>query len=127
MIFVDETASTGEPSVESQFVRTIKYIDIYMQQKTDLFLQHYVFEPVDFLFRQIMYLSVIVTLLAAGTFALVLGVILFIATIVPLWAALLITGAIIFVLGGLIAYMVMSDKIILNTPVATEMKENGEP
>jgi hypothetical protein len=97
-----------------------------MQQKTDLFLQHYVFEPVDFLLRQIMYLSVIVTLLAAGTFALVLGVILFIATIVPLWAALLITGAIIFVLGGLIAYMVLSDKIILNTPVATEMKENGE-
>ncbi len=124
---MDETASTGEPSIESQFVRTIKYIDIYVQQKTDLFLQHYVFEPVDFLLRQIMYLSVIVTLLAAGTFALVLGVILFIATIVPLWAALLITGAIIFVLGGLIAYMVLSDKIILNTPLATEMKENGEP
>jgi hypothetical protein len=124
---VDETASTGEPSIETQFVRTIKYIDIYLQQKTDLFLQHYIFEPVDFLLRQIMYLSVIVTLLAAGTFALVLGVILFIATIVPLWAALLITGAIIFVLGGLIAYMVMSDKIILNTPIATEMKENGEP
>ena len=124
---MDETASTGEPTIESQFVRTIKYLDIYVQQKTDLFLQHYVFEPVDFLLRQIMYLSVIVTLLAAGTFALVLGVILFIATIVPLWAALLITGAIIFVLGGLIAYMVLSDKIILNTPLATEMKENGEP
>ena len=124
---MDETASNGEPSLESQFVRTIKYIDIYMQQKMDLFLQHYVFEPVDFLLRQIMYLSVIVTLLAAGTFALVLGVILFIATIVPLWAALLITGAIIFVLGGLIAYMALSDKIILNTPVATELKGNGEP
>jgi hypothetical protein len=125
---VDETASTGEPSIESQFVRTIKYIDIYVQQKTDLFLQHYIFEPVDFLLRQIMYLSVVVTLLAAGTFALVLGVILFIETIVgSLWAALLITGAIIFVLGGLIACMVLSDKIILNTPVATEMKENGKP
>jgi hypothetical protein len=98
-----------------------------VQQKTDLFLQHYVFEPVDFLLRQIMYLSVIVTLLAAGTFALVLGVILFIATIVPLWAALLITGAIIFVLGGLIAYLALSDKITLNTPIATEMKKNGEP
>jgi hypothetical protein len=123
---VDETASAGEPSIESQFVRTIKYIDIYLQQKTDLFLQHYIFEPVDFLLRQIMYLSVIVTLLAAGTFAVVLGVILFIATIVPLWAALLITGAIIFVLGALIAYMALSDRIILNTPVATEMKENGK-
>ena len=125
---MDETASTGEPSIESQFVRTIKYIDIYVQQKTDLFLQHYVFEPVDFLLRQIMYLSVIVTLLAAGTFALVLGVILFIETRVgSLWAALLITGTIIFVLGGLIAYIALSDKIILNTPTAPEMIENDKP
>jgi len=125
---VDETASTGEPSIESQFARTIKYIDIYVQQKTDLFLQHYVFEPVDFLLRQIMYLSVIVTLLAAGTFALVLGVILFIETRVgSLWAALLITGTIIFVLGGLIAYIALSDKIILNTPTAPEMIENDKP
>ncbi len=124
---MEESASTEDPSLESQFVRTIKYIDIYLQQKTDLFLQHYIFEPVDFLLRQVMFLSVIVTLLAAGTFALILGVILFIATIVPLWAALLITGAVIFILGGLIAYLVLSDKIILNTPIATEMKEDGKP
>ena len=124
---MEESASTEDPSPESQFVRTIKYIDIYLQQKTDLFLQHYIFEPVDFLLRQVMFLSVIVTLLAAGTFALILGVILFIATIVPLWAALLITGAVIFILGGLIAYLVLSDKIILNTPIATEMKEDGKP
>jgi hypothetical protein len=124
---MEESASTEDPSLESQFVRTIKYIDIYLQQKTDLFLQHYIFEPVDFLLRQVMFLSVIVTLLAAGTFALILGVILFIATIVPLWAALLITGAVIFILGGLIAYLVLSDKIVLNTPIATEMKEDGKP
>jgi hypothetical protein len=124
---MEESASTEDPSLESQFVRTIKYIDIYLQQKTDLFLQHYIFEPVDFLLRQVMFLSVIVTLLAAGTFALILGVILFIATIVPLWAALLITGAVIFILGGLIAYLVLSDKIILNTPIAAEMKEDGKP
>jgi hypothetical protein len=125
---MDSAANNEEETIESEFARTIKYLDLYMQQKTDLFLQHYVFEPVDFLLRQIMYLSVVVTLLAAGTFALVLGVILFIETIVgSLWAALLITGAIIFVLGGLIACMVLSDKIILNTPVATEMKENGKP
>jgi hypothetical protein len=124
---MEESASIEDPSPESQFVRTIKYIDIYLQQKTDLFLQHYIFEPVDFLLRQVMFLSVIVTLLAAGTFALILGVILFIATIVPLWAALLITGAVIFILGGLIAYLVLSDKIILNTPIATEMKEDGKP
>ncbi len=124
---MDEAAGIEEPSMESQFARTIKYIDIYLQQKTDLLLQHYLFEPVDFLLRQIMYLSVIVTLLAAGTFALVLGVILFIETLVPLWAALLIIGAVIFILGGIIAYLVLSNKIILKTPLATEMIENGKP
>ena len=124
---MDEAAGIEEPSIESQFARTIKYIDIYLQQKTDLLLQHYVFEPVDFLIRRIMYLSVIVTLLAAGTLILLLGVILFIATLVPLWAALLITGAAIFVLGGVIAYMLLSDKIVLKTPVATEMIINGRP
>jgi hypothetical protein len=54
-------------------------------------------------------------------------VILFIATLVPLWAALLITGAIIFAMGSIIAYMLVSDKIVLNTPVATEMIKNGKP
>jgi len=117
-----DTAANNEETIESEFVRTIKYMDLYMQQKTDLFLQHYVFEPVDFLLRQIMYLSVIVTLLAAGTIVLVTGVILFIATLVPLWAALLISGVIIFGMGGVSAYMLLSNTIILNTPIATEMK-----
>jgi hypothetical protein len=124
---MEEAAGTEEPSIESQFVRTIKYIDIYMQQKTDLFLQHYIFEPVDFLIKRIMYLSVIVTLLAAGTLILLMGVILFIATLVPLWAALLITGTAIFVIGGVIAYMLLADKIVLKTPVVTEMIKNGKP
>ncbi len=123
---MEETSGTGDPSIEFEFVRTFKYIDIYLQQKTDLFLQHYVFEPVDFLFKRIMFLSVIITLLAAGTLILLGGVILFIATLVPLWAALLITGVIIFVVGGVIAYAVLSDKIILVTPVAAEMVKNGK-
>ncbi|MDD1701026.1 MAG: phage holin family protein [Methanoregula sp.] len=124
---MDEAAGTEEPSIESDFARTFKYIDLYIQQKTDLFLQHYVFEPVDFLIRRIMFLSVIVTLLAAGTLILLMGVILFIATLVPLWAALLITGIAVFGSGGVIAYMLLSDKMILNTPVATEMLKNGKP
>jgi hypothetical protein len=124
---MEEATGTEEPSIESEFARTFKYIDLYLQQKTDLFLQHYVFEPVDFLIKRIMYLSVIITLLAAGTLILLMGVILFIATLVPLWAALLITGAAIFVLGGVIAYMLLSDKIVLKTPVATEMIKNGKP
>jgi hypothetical protein len=124
---MEEAASNEEPSIESEFARTFKYIDLYLQQKTDLFLQHYVFEPVDFLIKRIMYLSVIVTLLAAGTLILLMGVILLIATLVPLWAALLITGAAIFVIGGVIAYMLLSDKIVLKTSVSMEMIKNGKP
>jgi hypothetical protein len=124
---MDTAADSEEQTIESEFARTIKYIDLYLQQKTDLFLQHYVFEPVDFLLRQIMYLSVVVTLLAAGTIILVMGVILVIATLVPLWAALLITGAIVFVMGAIIAYVLLSNKIVLKTPIATEMIKNGKP
>lgn len=123
---MDTAADNEEETIETAFVRTVKYIDIYMQQKMDLFLQHYVFEPVNFLIRQIMYLSVIVTLLAAGTIIILMGVILFIATLVPLWAALLITGVLIFGIGGLVAYMLLSDKIVLKTPVAAEMIKNGK-
>jgi len=122
---MDTAANSEEDSIESEFARTVRYIDLYMQQKTDLFLQHYVFEPVDFLLRQVMCLSVIVTLLAAGTLALVIGVILFIATFVPLWAALLITGAIIFGTGVIIANMLLSNKMVLKTPLAPEMMKNG--
>ena len=122
---MNTAADNEEETIEAGFARTVKYIDLYMQQKTDLFLQHYVFEPVDFLIRQIMYLSVIVTLLAAGTIVILVGVILFIATLVPLWAALLITGALIFGMAGLIAYMILAGKIVLKTPVATEMIKNG--
>jgi hypothetical protein len=117
---------TKEQTIESEFARTIKYIDLYMQQKTDLFLQHYVFEPVNFLLRQIMVLSVIVTLLAAGIIVLVIGVVLCIAIFVPLWAALLITGAVISGTGVIIAYILLSNKIILKTPIATEMIKNGK-
>jgi hypothetical protein len=119
---MDTAATINEDSIESEFARTFKYLDLYMQQKTDLFLQHYVFEPVDYLLTQIMYLSVIVTLLAAGTVILVTGVILFIATLVPLWAALLISGIIIFGTGVVIANQLLSNKIVLKTPIAMEMK-----
>jgi hypothetical protein len=119
-------AETEGDTIESQFVRIIKYIDLYLRQKTDLFLQDYVFEPLNFLFKQLMYLSVIVTLLVAGIIIVVVGVILFIATIVPLWAALLITGAIICGVGTVAAYQVLSNKIVLNTPLAKDMIKNGK-
>lgn len=124
---MDTAADKRDDSIESEFIRTIRYLDIYLQQKTDLFLQHYVFEPADFLMRQVMCLSVIVTLLAAGTLALVTGIILFIATFVPLWAALLLVGIITVGLGTLIAVMLLSDRIVLNTPFAMELTKNGNP
>ena len=124
---METAADHEEESVEYEFARTVKYIDLYMQQKTDLFLQHYVFEPVNFLFRQTMYLSVIVTLLAAGTLIMVAGITLFMATFLPFWAASLITGIIIFGMGALFAGMLLSDKIVLNTPLATEMITHEEP
>jgi hypothetical protein len=123
---MDVNEGNDEPSIESEFARMCKYIDLYVQQKTDLFLQHYVFEPFDFLFKRILYLSVIITLLAAGTLALAIGVILLIATFVPLWAALLISGAVLFVSGGIIAFIILSNKIVLKTPTA-EMINNGNP
>ena len=103
------------------------YIDLYMQQKTDLFLQHYVFEPIDYLLTQVMYLSVIVTLLAAGTLIIVIGVVLFIATLVPLWTSLLITGIIISGAGLTLAHVLLSNKIVLKTPFASEMIKDERP
>ncbi len=75
-----EAASPEKPlSVESEFAHLVSYIDLYIRQKTDLFIQHYVFDPFDFLVRQIVYLSVLAALLVAGTLALLIGVILFIS------------------------------------------------
>jgi hypothetical protein len=123
---MEETACDEESSIESEFAATIKYIDLYLRQKTDLFLQHYVFEPFDFLAKKLAYLSVLITLLVAGTLVLLAGVILLIATLVPLWAALLITGFIIFLVGGIIAFVLFSNKIILQTPTAMEMMNRGK-
>jgi hypothetical protein len=115
-----------ELSIESELAATIRYIDLYLRQKTDLFLQHYVFGPFDFLAKKLMYLSVVVTLLAVGTLVVVAGVILAIATIVPLWEALLITGAFIFVTAGVLAYVFFSNKIDMQTPTAMEMMNRGK-
>src|SRR5512133_984690 len=93
-----------EPSVESEFATTVKYLELYMRQKADLCLQQYVFEPFSFLGSKLMFLAIIISLLTAGTLILVAGVILLIATRIPLWAALLLTGAITFIVAAIIAY-----------------------
>jgi hypothetical protein len=123
---MDPSAYDDDVSIESQFATTIKYIDLYVRQKTDLFLQSYVFTPFDFLAKKAMLLSVVVTLFAAGTVIAVAGFALFLATLVPLWAALLITGAIIFAIGGIIAKKMFAEKIILDTPTTVEMMNRGK-
>jgi hypothetical protein len=123
---MENAACDEETSIESEFAATFRYIDLYLRQKTDLFLQNYVFEPFDFLAKKVMYLSVLVTLLAAGTLIIVVWVILLIATVVPLWEALLIVGIAIFIVGGIIAYVFFSDKMVLQTPTAMEMVKRGK-
>ena len=114
-----------EASVESEIATTIKYLDLYLRQKTDLFLQHYVFEPFDILGTKLMYLSVVVTLLAAGTLIVVAGAILLVATVIPLWAALLLSGVVILIAAGIIAFVFFKKQIVLQTPTAREMMNRG--
>jgi hypothetical protein len=116
-----------EGSIESEFTTTAKYLDLYLRQKTDLFLQHYVFEPFDFLGTKLMYLSIIVTLLAAGTLILVVGVILMIATLIPLWASLMLSGLLTLLAAAVIAYVGFSKQIVLQTPTALEMMNREKP
>ncbi len=123
---MDESACDEDLSIESELAATIKYIDLYLRQKTDLFLQHYVFDPFHFLAKKMVYLSILVILLAAGTLIVVAGVILLIATVVPLWAALLITGVAIFLAGGIIAYALFNNPIVLQTPTTLEMMNRGK-
>jgi hypothetical protein len=114
-----------EASVESEIATTIRYLDLYLRQKTDLFLQHYVFEPFDILGTKLMYLSVVVTLLAAGTLIVAAGAILLVATVIPLWAALLLSGVIILFAAGIIAFVFFKKQIVLQTPTAREMMNRG--
>jgi hypothetical protein len=115
-----------DASVESEFATMVKYLDLYLRQKTDLFLQHYVFEPFDFLGTKLMYLAIVVALLATGTLILVAGVILLMATVIPLWAALLLTGAVAFIVGGVISSLGFRKQVVLQTPTALEMMNRGK-
>jgi hypothetical protein len=121
--------ATGGPDqrpVEQEIADLVKYIDLYIRQKTDLYLQHYLFDPFDFLIRQLIYLSVLAALLVVGAISVVVGSILFVSTIIPLWAALLIIGIIAIILAAIIAYVLFSREIVLKTPKTTEAIESGQ-
>ncbi len=123
-----EPDSTEKPlSIEAEFANLVRYIDLYVRQKTDLYIQHYVFDPFEFLVRQMIYLSVLAALLVAGTLALLIGVILFISTLIPIWQALLIMGVVAFVIAALIAYVMFSHKPALKTPTTEEVMQRGRP
>jgi len=115
-----------EGSIEKEFTTTAKYLDLYLRQKTDLYLQNYVFEPFDFLGKKLMYLSVVLTLLAVGTLILVAGAILLVATWVPLWASLLLFGLLSLLAAAIIAYVFFAQQIVLQTPTALEMMNRGK-
>ncbi|WP_424358269.1 hypothetical protein [Methanocella sp. MCL-LM] len=119
-------AAAEKGSVEQEFADLVKYLDLYIRQKTDLYLQHYVFDPFDFLIRQLIYLSVLTALLVAGALSVVVGSILFISTMIPLWAALLGIGVIAIVLAAIIAYVLFSRVLILKTPRTTELVTSGK-
>jgi hypothetical protein len=121
--------ATGGPDqrpVEQEIADLVKYIDLYIRQKTDLYLQHYLFDPFDFLIRQLIYLSVLAALLVVGAISVVVGSILFVSTIIPLWAALLSIGVIAIILAAIIAYVLFSREIVLKTPKTTEAIESGQ-
>jgi hypothetical protein len=114
-------------SIEAEFANLARFVDLYLRQKTDLYLQHYVFEPFDFLVRQLIYLFVLAALLVAGTLAMLIGVILYISTLLPLWESLLIVGIVALIIAGIIAYVMFSSKLILKTPTTEELMKNGNP
>lgn len=122
---MEPDTSDSKASVETEFMNTARYIELYMQQKTDLFLQHYVFDPFRVLGTKLMYLAVVIALLSAGTLILVAGIILLLATRMQLWAALLLMGAVTFIAGGIIAYVLFNKTIVLDTPTAAEMVNRG--
>jgi len=119
---MEKPGESGEENeIEREFARTFKLVDLYIRQKTDLFLQTYVLELFEFVERQVMLLAVIVTLLALASISLYVGVILAISLFVPTWAAFLITSVVTFLVAGAGAYVLLSRKLILNTPTAGEL------
>ncbi|NMB77977.1 MAG: phage holin family protein [Methanomicrobiales archaeon] len=124
---MEPDARDDPPTIESEFATTVKYLDLYVRQKTDLFIQNYVFEPFDMLGTKLMFLAIVLTLLATGTLIFVAGIILFIATLVPLWAALLISAVGAFLVAAILARVFFYKKIVLNTPTAREMMNRERP
>lgn len=107
-------------SMEAEFAGLVQNLDLYVRQKTDIYIQHYLLDPLDFILRQVIYLSVVAALLVVGTLAIAVGVILFVSTFIPLWAALLICGLAAMFFAGICAYIMFARRLILKTPRTRE-------
>jgi uncharacterized membrane protein len=116
----ETTTGPARPSAEAEFANLVKDIDLYIRQKTDLYIQHYVLDPLDFILRQVIYLSVVASLLVVGTLSITVGIVLFVSTLISVWAALLLCGLASLVLAVGLAYFMFTRKLILKTPKTVE-------
>lgn len=119
-----EGIETPLRNVEAELADLIKYVELYVRQRTDLYIRHYVFDPLDFIFKQVIYLSVLASLLVVGTVSIAIGIVLFVSTLIPLYAALLIVGVSIMILACIVLYVLFSNKITLKTPKTPEETAN---
>lgn len=113
---MEEGEGAGEDSFESELARLLKYLDLYLQQKTDLFVQRYLVEPFGFFAKQAMILALVVTLLVSGTVIVLAGAIMLLSEFVPFWAALLLAGGTILAGAAIFAHRLLSNELILDTP-----------
>jgi hypothetical protein len=123
----EAAAGPAKPSVEAEFAALVQNMDLYVRQKIDLYIQHYLLDPLEFVLEQIIYLAMVASLLVVGTVAVTVGVILFIASLIPIWAALLICGVAAMLLAGVLAYFMFARKLIMKTPKAVEPEAAEAP
>jgi len=117
----EETAKTEQKvSAEAEFAGLVKNLDLYVRQKTDLYIQHYILDPLEFILRQVIYLSVVASLLVVGTLSIAIGVVLFVSTLISIWAALLLCGLASLLLASGLAYFMFTRKLMLKTPGTAE-------
>jgi len=114
----ETTTGPSGPTAEAEFASLVRNIDLYVRQKTDIYIQHYILDPLDFILRQIIYLSVVASLLVVGTLSITVGIVLFVSTLISVWAALLLCGLASLVLAVGLAYFMFTRRLILKTPKA---------
>jgi hypothetical protein len=116
----EPAANEASPSFEAEFASMFKYLDLYARQKIDLYIQHYMLDPLDFLLKEIIYLSVVASMLVVGSIAITVGIIIFISTLVPLWVALIACGIVAMLIAAVLCFIMFTRKLVLKTPKSLE-------